>query len=122
MMTSFKELRERRHAQWLLKLKQQLRDVVADGNTHDGKQPALQVYLFGSRARGDWDDLSDTDLIVVSDTKAEAEEWADRLLDAGIAQDVIGMDLEAWAQLPNHPSVIWRHVARDAIALLESEQ
>ena len=122
MTTSFKEHRERRHAQWLLTLKQQLRDVVADGNTHNGKQPALQVYLFGSRARGDWDGLSDTDLLVVSDTKAEAEEWADLLLDSGIAQDVIGMDREAWVQLPNHPSVIWRHVARDAMALLESGQ
>ena len=122
MTTSFKELRERRHAQWLLTLKQQLRDVVADGNKQEGNQSAPQVYLFGSRARGDWDGLSDTDLLVVSDTKAEAEEWADRLLDSGIAQDVIGMDRDAWAQLPNHPSVIWRHVARDAMALLESGQ
>ena len=122
MTTSFKELRERRHAQWLLKLKRQLRDVLADGNKKEGNQSALQVYLFGSRARGDWDGLSDTDLIVVSDTKAEADEWADRLLDSGIAQDVIGMDREAWAQLPNHPSVIWRHVARDAMPLLESGQ
>ena len=118
-MTSFKELRERRHAQWLLMLKQQLRDIVADGNKKDGNKSALQVYLFGSRARGDWDGLSDTDLLVVLETKAEAEEWADRLLDAGIAQDVIGMDREALAQLPHHPSVIWRHVARDAIPLLE---
>ena len=118
-MASFKELRERRHAQWLLTLKQQLRDVVADGNKKDGNKSALQVYLFGSRARGDWDGLSDTDLIVVSDTKAEAKEWAERLLDSGIAQDVIGMDRDAWVQLPHHPSVIWRHVARDAMPLLE---
>lgn len=122
MMTSFKKLRKRRHAQWLLKLKQQLRDIVADGNKNNGNQSAPQVYLFGSRARGDWDGLSDTDLLVVSDTKAEAEEWADRLLDSGIAQDVIGMDRDAWAQLPKHPSVIWRHVARDAMPLLESGQ
>ena len=119
-MTSFKELRERRHAQWLLKLKQDLRDVLTDRNKQEGNQAALQVYLFGSRARGDWDGLSDTDLIVVSDTKAAADEWAVRLLDSGIAQDVIGMDHDAWAQLPKHPSVIWRHVARDAMALLES--
>ena len=92
------------------------------GTKKNRYQSALQVYLFGSRARGDWDGLSDTDLLVVSDTKTEAEEWADLLLDSGIAQDVIGMDREAWAQLPNHPSVIWRHVARDAMALLESGQ
>ena len=77
-MTSFKKLRERHHAEWLLKLKQELRYVVADGNKKDGIQSALQIYLFGSRARGDWDGLSDTDLLVVSDTKAEADEWADR--------------------------------------------
>ena len=59
---------------------------------------------------------------MVSDTKAQAEEWADLLLDSGIAQDVIGMDHEAWAHRPNHPSVIWRHVARDAMPLLESGQ
>ena len=80
------------------------------------------MYLFGSRATGDWDGLSDTYLLVVSETKAEAEEWADRLLDSGIAQDVIGMDRDAWVQLPQHPSVIWRLVARDAMPLLESGQ
>ena len=122
MTTSFKKLRERRHAQWLLTLKQQLRDVLLDGDNNDGHQSAPQVYLFGSRARGDWDGLSDTDLLVVSDTKAEAETWADRLLDSGIAQDMIGLDRDAWAQLPHHPSVIWRHVARDAMPLLESGQ
>ena len=122
MMTSFKELRERRHAQWLLKMKQQLRDILADRNKQEENHSIQEIYLFGSRARGDWDGLSDTDLIVVSDTKAEAEEWADRLLDSGIAQDAIGMDRDAWAQLPNHPSVIWRHVARDAMPLLESGQ
>ena len=39
----------------------------------------------------------------------------------GVAQNVIGLDQEAWRQLPNHPSVIWRHVARDAASLLEQE-
>ena len=37
-----------------------------------------------------------------------------------LAQDVIGLDQEAWHNLPNHPSVIWRHVARDAQPLLEA--
>ena len=99
-MTSFQDLRQRRHAQWLTELKQ-------------------QIYVFGSRARGDWDGLSDTDLLVVADSKGEAERWADQLIDGGVAQDVIGLDQEAWHNLPNHPSVIWRHVARDAQPLLE---
>ena len=72
-MTSFQDLRQRRHAQWLTELKQ-------------------QIYPFGSRARGDWDGLSETDLLVVADSKGEAERWADQLLDGGLAQDVIGVD------------------------------
>ena len=57
---------------------------------------------------------------MVADSKREAERWADQLLDGGLAQDVIGLDQEAWQDLPNHPSVIWRHVARDAQPLLEA--
>ena len=114
-MTSFEELRQQRHAQWLAELKQQIQSII-----ESKAKPPRQVYLFGSRARGDWDGLSDTDLLVVADTKGEAERWADQLLDSGLAQDVIGLDQETWQGLPNHPSVIWRHVARDAQPLLEA--
>ena len=114
-MTSFQDLRRRRHAQWLTALKQRIRFIV-----ESQAKPPRQVYLFGSRARGDWDGLSDTDLLVVADSKREAERWADQLLDGGLAQDVIGLDQETWQDLPNHPSVIWRNVARDAQPLLEA--
>ena len=77
-----------------------------------------QIWLFGSRARGDWDGYSDTDLVVVAEHQAQAERWVDRLIDAGIAADVIAMDRTAWQKLPNHDSAIWRAVARDAILLL----
>ena len=65
--------------------------------------------------------LSDTDLLVVAQTTRAAEHWVDRLLEQGLAQDVIGLDREAWQQLPQHSSVIWRHVARDAQPLLEGQ-
>jgi hypothetical protein len=65
--------------------------------------------------------LSDTDLLVVSASRDEGERWADVLLDHGLAHDAIGLDREAWRQLPEHPSVIWRHVARDAQPLLDVE-
>lgn len=113
-MTSFQDLRQRRHAQWLKKLKQQIQFIA-----EKEAKPPRQVYLFGSRARGDWDGLSDTDLLVVADSKLEGERWADQLLDGGVAQDVISLNQETWQDLPNHPSVIWRHVARDAQPLLE---
>ena len=115
-MNSFQALRERRHAQWLTQLKQQLQNVVSKQ-----AEPAPQVYLFGSRARGDSDGFSETDLLVVAATQEAANHWADLLLDHGVAQDVIGLDQEAWVQLPHHPSVIWRHVARDAVSLLGQE-
>ena len=115
-MNSFQALRERRHAQWLTRLKEQIWDVV-----NNQAEPAPQIYLFGSRARGDWDGFSDTDLLVVAATKEAANHWADLLLDHGVAQDVMGLDQQAWVQLPNHPSVIWRHVARDAVSRLEPE-
>ena len=117
---------------WMRTLPMALPEQLGEGLDRDLVNKGLQrliacdgvgaVVMFGSRARGDWDGLSDTDLLVVSNTKAEAEAWADRLLDSGIAQDVIGMDRDAWVQLPHHPSVIWRHVARDSMALLESDQ
>ena len=114
-MPSFRQLRQQRHEAWLAELKRQLRDLVTAGPEAGPEQ----IYLFGSRARGDWDGLSDTDLLVVASNTTDAELWVNLLLDRGLAQDVIGMDREAWMQLPEHPSAIWRGVARDAQPLLE---
>ena len=116
-MTSFRQLRQQRHGAWLAELKRQLGEVL-DAETE--RRPE-QIYLFGSRARGDWDGLSDTDLLVVGSSTSDAELWVNLLLDRGLAQDVIGMDHEAWMELPAHPSAIWRGVARDAQPLLEKQ-
>lgn len=124
-ITSFQQLRQQRHTQWLAALKQRINALLEADPTDDEWPGSLvrpdQIYLFGSRARGDWDGLSDTDLLVVARSTREAERWADRLLDQGVAQDVIGLDRDAWQQLPQHSSVIWRHVARDAQPLLETQ-
>ena len=106
-ITSFQRLRQQRHAQWLAV-------PSPEGTTWPD-----QIVLFGSRARGDWDGLSDTDLLVVAGDQSTAEQWADQLMDHGIAQDAICLDQEAWQQLPQNPSVIWRNVARHALPLLE---
>lgn len=124
-ITSFQQLRQQRHTQWLAALKQRINALLEADPTDDEWPGSLvrpdQIYLFGSRARGDWDGLSDTDLLVVARSTREAERWADRLLDQGVAQDVIGLDRDAWQQLSQHSSVIWRHVARDAQPLLETQ-
>ena len=119
-VTSFQVLRQQRHAQWLTELKQRIDLVLCSSPPSSTVRPD-QIYLFGSRARGDWDGLSDTDLLVVAESRAAAEQWADQLLAHGVAQDVIGLDRMAWQQLPEHPSVIWRHVARDAQPLLAQQ-
>ena len=116
-VTSFQALRQQRHAQWLAELKQRINQVLVSSPPSSTVRPD-QIYLFGSRARGNWDGLSDTDLLVVAESRAAAEQWADQLLAHGVAQDVIGLDRMAWQQLPEHPSVIWRNVARDAQPLL----
>ena len=113
-MTSFSELRRERHRVWLAELKRQIHELLAG----EAGQPPEQIYLFGSRARGDWDGRSDTDLLVVATSKDDAELWVNLLLDRGLAQDVIGLDHNAWMQLTAHPLAIWRGVARDAKPLL----
>ena len=111
--SSLADLRTQRHAQWLRELQLSLQELV---------EPSLerpdQIYLFGSRARGDWDGLSDTDLLVVAANKHLADTWVDQVLDSGLAEDVIGLDREAWDQLPKSASVVWRNAAKVAIPLL----
>lgn len=111
--TSLADLRTQRHAQWLKELRLSLQDLVEPSH----EQPD-QIYLFGSRARGDWDGLSDTDLLVVAANQDLADTWVDQVLDSGLAEDVIGLDREAWAQLPRSKSVVWRNAAKAAIPLL----
>jgi uncharacterized protein len=111
--SSLADLRTQRHTQWLRELRLSLQDLV-----ESNLERPDQIYLFGSRARGDWDALSDTDLLVVAANKHLADTWADQLLDSGLAEDVIGLDREAWAQLPKSTSLVWRNAAKVAIPLL----
>ena len=97
-MTSLQKLRQQRHAQWLCDLQQRIDHVLSQSVPGVSARPD-QIYLFGSRARGDWDGLSETDFL----------------------QDAIGLDRKAWHHLPQHTSVIWRNVARDALPLLEQQ-
>ena len=61
-MTSFQGLCPRGYPQWLTELKQQIQSIL-----ESQAKPLQQIYLFGSRARGNWDCISDTDLLVVAD-------------------------------------------------------
>jgi len=110
---SLAALRTQCHTQWLRALRFSLQELV-----ESKLERPDQIYLFGSRARGDWDGLSDTDLLVVAANHHLADTWVDQVLDSGLAEDVIGLDREAWAQLPKSNSVVWRNAAKVAIPLL----
>ena len=114
--TPFEILRAQHHAAWLADLTTRLEQLLASSDSAD--TGPFEILLFGSRARGDWDGLSDTDLLVVAAEKQQASLWVDRLLDAGLAQDVVGFDQTSWQALAASPSPYWRSVKSQAIPLL----
>ena len=84
-MNSLGQLRQLRHQQWLAQLRRGL-EALVQADEHGDRQRPDQIYLFGSRARGDWDGLSDTDLLVVAATQAGADDWANRVMESGLAE------------------------------------
>ena len=120
-MNSLGQLRQLRHQQWLAQLRRGL-EALIQADEHIDRQRPDQIYLFGSRARGDWDGLSDTDLLVVAATQEGADDWANSVMESGLAQDVLSLTRQAWSELPNSPSLIWRRVAQDAQPLLGHSQ
>ena len=114
-VSPLQQLRDQRHRSWLTALHQQLGEALAS----EQADPSLwAIYLFGSRARGDWDGFSDTDLLVVGCNQPLADRLADRLRSAGIGDDVVAMDQSSWNQLDADPSPYWCGVARDARRLV----
>jgi tRNA nucleotidyltransferase (CCA-adding enzyme) len=57
-----------------------------------------EVGLFGSLARGDWDARSDVDLLAVAPDQSAADQLAEALLGAGLADDVIGLSQGRWRE------------------------
>ena len=114
-VSPLQQLRDQRHRDWLTALQQELGEALASEQV----DPSLwAIYLFGSRARGDWDGLSDTDLLVVGCDQPLAEQLAERLRSAGIGDDVVAMDQIRWSQLAADSSPYWCGVARDAYRLV----
>lgn len=61
--------------------------------------PILRAILFGSKARGDFDDASDIDLLLICDLPPDDREEAGRTLsrDARIVSRELGLQIETWA-------------------------
>lgn len=63
-----------------------------------GEPPVVRALLFGSKARGDFDDDSDIDLLVICDLPPSDREAASRILgrDARIVSRETGLRIEVW--------------------------
>jgi predicted nucleotidyltransferase len=79
---------------------------------------SYEVWLFGSRARGDWDGRSDTDLLVVADSQEVADGLADALLDVCCGSDVIALSSARWGAMATSESPHWRGIQQQARQLL----
>lgn len=109
-MASMRAIRDQRRQARLDQLRRGSQALVADPSRQ-------QVWLFGSWARGDWDAYSDIDLLAVAPDQAAAEALADRLLDAGLADDVIPLSHSRWLHVQAGDDPLWRGICRDAIQL-----
>ena len=72
---------------------------------------------FAPLARGDWDARSDVDLLAVAADQSAADQLADDLLGAGLADDVIGLSQTRWLERQRGNDPWWRGICRDAILL-----
>jgi predicted nucleotidyltransferase len=82
-----------------------------------------RIALFGSRARGDGDEASDVDVLVVIDglTGAERRDIARQSGEAVTAYDVIvapfAVSSERWEELVARERLIAREIERDGVPL-----
>ena len=105
-LSPLERLRRRRHERWLEALQQQLTETLTE--------VPCRVWLFGSRARGDWDGFSDTDLLVEADGAELAERAADQLRSALVGDDGLALDRCRWQAMADSPSRHWRAVHAQA--------
>jgi predicted nucleotidyltransferase len=101
LLSSLERLRRARHGEWLLQIRAQLEEALL---------PGCGVYLFGSRARGDWDGFSDTDLLVVGPNQGQAELQAERLREQTIGDDVLAISRDRWEGIGPQSSPYWRAI------------
>ena len=109
-MVSLAAIRDQRRSERVARLRQTVETLLVDPKQQ-------QVWLFGSLARNDWDAYSDVDLLAVAPDQAAAENLADLLREACLADDVIALSQERWLQHQDSHDPWWRSICRDAIPL-----
>ena len=115
--STLERIRQQRRQRWLLDLRE--RTAVVGARCLAEGIGIQKVLLFGSRARGDYDGLSDTDLIAVGITQRDAEAAADALAAAGLGDDLIALSQDAWERKASSSNPIWRAAHAEALPLYE---
>ena len=109
-MASVREIRQQLRCQRIASLRSRLEPLLAG-------RPGTEVWLFGSLARGDWDARSDVDLLAVAPDQSAANQLAEALLGAGLADDAIGLSQSRWRERQRGNDPWWRGICRHAIRL-----
>lgn len=112
-MPSVREIRERLRSERIDSLRHAIFPLLAG-------RSGVEVWLFGSLARGDWDARSDVDLLAVAPEQGAADQLADDLLGTGLADDVIALSQGQWLQRKQGDDPWWRGISREAIRLAPS--
>jgi predicted nucleotidyltransferase len=87
----------------------------------------IDLALFGSKSRGDFDPDSDLDVLIV----LEQCDWQtrDRIhlmgarvsLDYDVLLNTHPLDQEQWEDIVYHQATLWREVQRDGVSLLPEQ-
>jgi len=88
----------------------------------------VEVYLFGSKARGDFTPDSDLDLLIV----LEADDWETKdkvrfvAADVSLEYDVLInthiLSRARWEEMARQQATLWREVQRDGVPLMPVHQ
>jgi predicted nucleotidyltransferase len=95
-MASVQAIRQRLRGQRIEVLRSSIEPLLAG-------RAGAEVWLFGSLARGDWDARSDGDLLAVAPDQSAADQLAEALLEAGLADDVIGLSQGGFHAQDSYP-------------------
>lgn len=85
----------------------------------------VDLYLFGSKARGDFSAESDIDLLIILRQLNADSRWLVRSIaaDCSLQYDVLFnthlYEQERWQSIVAHQDTLWREVQRDGVSLRE---
>ena len=90
----------------------------------EAAQPS-RIILFGSVARGDTDEQSDLDLLVVLPDEPESLREVERRIDRavagiGMSKDILVVSEERLAELGDRPSLVYREALREGKVVYEA--